>query len=583
MTAPWVHWIEQGAGARWLARIALVSAIAVLSGIIAYKQFRGPLSEETLRQANLGRALAAGQGFSSAVNYPQAHAFLQERGWAFGPAQPFPEMYHAPGYGAVIGAVLALLPDEMERSLFASTPIPPDGFGADYFLLGLNLVLLWLAGAQTWWLARRLFDGPTAMIAALGLLLSVSIWDQALAVNGTPLAMVLLLGLFQAVWLADAAVAQRGASWVWWGVGGGLVGLLFLTDYPAGMLLPVVAIYALWRQRWIAAVLVVAGGLAVTSPWLVRNYVLTGRPLALATQDLGLRHGDSTADPVVARTTFAWESPPPQLRKLANKLLTTMEDVVRDRVWSAGGLVFTAFFVSSWLYRFRRDDVNRLRLLGASVLVTWVLAQGVANSGEAERHAAVIVSPLIIIFGAGFFGVLAAGRLTERIHLNLAAAALLALQAAPLAQNLLEPRGMHFSYPPYYPGFFQGLGAEVARRGGAAAGWMADVPEGAAWYSGRRVWAQPAALRDFFAVHAEQPLVALVLTPRTLDRPFFTELTGGATRDARPESRFGSWARIYRGLGPRQVPTDFPLHRVQRVADNCFVLLDPHRMAGPVN
>jgi hypothetical protein len=103
---------------------------------------------------------------------------------------------------------------------------------------------------------------------------------------------------------------------------------------------------------------------------------------------------------------------------------------------------------------------------------------------------------------------------------------------------------------------------------------MADVPAGAAWYSGLRVWAQPAELRQLYVVHAEQPLVALVLTPATLDRPYFADL---AVRSRTTASRFGEWERIYRGLAREQLPPDFPLRGTERIADNLFVLFDPQR------
>ena len=41
----------------------------------------------------------------------------------------------------LIAGALRILPETWRASLFAQAPQPPDGFGADYFLLGLNLVL----------------------------------------------------------------------------------------------------------------------------------------------------------------------------------------------------------------------------------------------------------------------------------------------------------------------------------------------------------------------------------------------------------------------------------------------------------
>ena len=128
---------------------------------------------------------------------------------------------------------------------------------------------------------------------------------------------------------------------------------------------------------------------------------------------------------------------------------------------------------------------------------------------------------------------------------------------------------MHFNFPPYYPVLFTGMRDDSMHRGGAA--WMADVPAGAAWYSGQRVWSQPAQLRDFYAIGVDQPLYALVLTPHTLDRPFFTELS----RVGNNRGRLGEWAQVYSGLLTRRFPPGFSLVFPQKISDNLYVLFDP--------
>lgn len=569
-----IHWLEVGEGARWLRRVALLLGILVLSLLVAHKQFRGPLTEQTLREADVGRSVAAGEGFATRVNFPQTAAFLRERGVASDPAVLFPELHQPPLYSALIGAVLRGLPGNWRATLFADALPPPNGFAADYFLLALNLLLLWLAAWQTWRLGRRLFDTSVGLVAALGVLLSVSVWERTVAVNGTPLMMVLLLGLFQALAAAEAARSGGLRDWPWWLAAGVLCGLSFLGEYTAGVLLPLVAGYAAWRGRGPAAGLVIGGALLVAAPWLARNLAVTGSPVGLAWHDVALRAGDSTAEPAVGRATLSAAAPDVDLNKLGNKGLTVLEENLRDRLWSGGGIFFTAFFVAGWLYRFRRDDTQRLRGLFAAILGALVLAQGFLNSGEAERLPVFYATPLIVLFGAGFFSVLVSSSNVFADHAKLAAAGLLALQALPLAHDVLEPRRLHFHYPPYYPSFFQGMRAEMARRGGAHPAWMADVPAGAAWYSGQRVWAQPVQLREFFEIHAEQPIVALVLTPRTLDRPFLSELTGSPAT----ASRFGAWSAIYTGLLSSRLPADFPLAQPQKLADNFYVLLDPRRV-----
>jgi hypothetical protein len=78
-------------------------------------------------------------------------------------------------------------------------------------------------------------------------------------------------------------------------------------------------------------------------------------------------------------------------------------------------------------------------------------------------------------------------------------------------------------------------------------------------------------LREFHLASTHQPIVALVLSPHTLDRPFFSELL----RAPAEPSRFGDWGRLYTALVQDRVPADFPLSQQERLADNFRVLAAP--------
>lgn len=565
-----IHWLEQGKGARFLRLAVLLLGVLGLAVLVAYKQFHGPRTEETLRQADLGRSIATGQGFTSSVNYPQVHAVLEKRGRIFDPGSRFPEVYHAPGYALAIAAVLAVTPAELRASWFEEVPPPPAGFGADYMLLGLNVTLLLLAVGQSWWLGARLFDRRVGMITGVAVVVSTSIWSHVVAVDGTALAMVLLLGLFQGVVKADEAIDAGRSGRGWWGLAGVLAGALFLTDYPWAVVGLAIAGYAVWRGQPRMAGLVLITALLVAAPWVWRNLEVVGSPVGLAGQDLALRVGDATADPATVRNTLSAGTPALSVPKMGNKVLTAVQTTLREELWAGGGLLLTAFFVTGWIYRFKRAGTNRLRTVAALVLALMVVAQGLMNSGEGERLATAVGAPLIILFGAGFFMVLVSSSAALKAWPGVAAFLLLGLQALPLIHDVMEPRRIHFSYPPYYPVFFKAMGRELERSGQSQVGWVADVPAGAAWYSGRRTWAQPETLRDFYAIHVEQRQVAMVLTPDTLDRPFFAELANGS--DSR--SQFGEWGRVYTGLITGRLPAGFPLTEQKRLADNFYLVID---------
>lgn len=583
-----IHWLEVGAGARWVRLAALLTCTLVLSLRMCWTQFHGPLTEATLVQAGTGRQIALGEGFTTLVNYPQTDAFLRARGIGFDAAKPYPELHHAPLYPLVIAGTLRLLPASRRDALFATPPTPPDGFAADYFLLGLNLLLLWLAAWLTYDLGRRIFEPRVGWLAALAFLLSVSIWEQTVAVNGTPLLMVLALLAFR-FWhrveeVADAAASGEG-RYPWGALAGlGLMsGLLFLTEYSAGAIVVVALGYVALRfrggARWPPLTVVALSFVVVAGPWVVRNILLTGNPVALAVENVALKFGDPSAEPATVRATLAAELPRIDLKKLGNKVLTSLQENLKSRLWSGGAMWFTAFFAAGCLYAFRSPVANRLRWTFAAALGVLLVAQATLNSGESDRLVVVWLAPLLMIFGGGFFFVLLGSNAKLSAWPRLTATALLAVQALPLAHDALEPRRLHFNYPPYFPALFQGMRDELERRGQTGKfGLMADVPAGVAWYGRTRVWAQPPRLRDFYAITLEQPIGELLLTPRTLDRPFFSEL------NARPllpgslstmPSRFGEWGEIYAGLLTGSLPREFPLGAPQKLAENLYVLLNP--------
>ena len=313
-------------------------------------------------------------------------------------------------------------------------------------------------------------------------------------------------------------------------------------------------------------------------PWILRNISLTGNPVGLAWQQIALKAGDSTAEPASWRASLGIDAPPMDPNKLGNKVLTSLQESIKTRLWSGGGLFLTAFFVSGILYRFRSRSANRLRWTFVGCLLLVLVSQAAFNSGESERLPAVYLCPLIMVFGAGFFLVLVESSPAVSAWPRLVITGLLVFQALPLLHDALEPRRIHFHYPPYYPSLFRGLRLELEQRTAPGRyGVMADVPAGVAWYGRQRAWAQPPRLRDFYAITVEQPIGELLLTPKTLDRPFFSELSASPALPAAiiaGPSRFGEWGQVYSSLFTGRLPPEFPLRGSHKLAENLYVLVD---------
>jgi hypothetical protein len=435
-----------------------------------------------------------------------------------------------------------------------------------------------------WRLGRRLFDERVAALAALGTAVSVTLWQQTVVVSGLPLLMVLVLAAF--VVLAGAeeewgdypefnrALVLRTASL------GALGALLFLTEYSAGLVWLVLGGYLAWRvrgaARWRAAGVFMGVTLLLVTPWFARNVAVVGHPLGLAWQNLALKADDITALPTIARNTATAEAIGLDVKKLGNKGLTGMERNLKERIWSGGGLLFTAFFVAGLAYQFRHGSANRVRWCFAVTLLVLFAGQPFFSAGESPRLPAYYLAPLLIVFGAGFFAVLVSSQTALAQHWRWVAGGMLLLQALPLVRDCMEPRKVHFYYPPYFPNLFMELRRDTDTRFQRGVSIAADVPAGTAWYGQQRVWSKPERLRDFYEITVQQPIGALLLTPVTLDRPFFTELAARREDAIRTLSDTGGWGAVYAGLVTRRMPVNFPLSGApQRLTENMVLLVDP--------
>lgn len=582
-----IHWLEQGAGARWIVRAAIVAAALLLSFWYSWRQFHGIPTEFVMQQAVLARQLAQGDGFTTPVNYPQTYAVMKARAQPFDRDRAYPELHHAPLYALVLAGPLAILPE----SFWARRPDVPWGWGPDYVILVVNLACLWGAVWLTWRLGRRLWDRRAGWLAAAATAVSVALWQETVTVTGLPLLMVLVLALFNVLAGFEDGLSEhprfnrRLAAAVT--TLGGLVALLFLTEYSAGLSALVVGGYLVWRvqgaARWPLVGVFAGTFVLVVSPWLARNAVVAGHPLGLAWQNLALKAGDTTAEPAAQRNLATIEPPGLIINKLGNKGLTGLELNLKERIWAGGGMMFTAFFVAGLIYRFRHGPANRVRWCFAALLLVLLAGQPFFSSGESPRLPAYYLAPLIIVFGAGFFLVLVDSQPQLGQHWWWAAAGLLALQGLPMVRDCLEPPKIHFHYPPYYPNLFMELKKDAETRFLPDTGISTDVPAGTAWYGRMRVWAKPERVRDFSQIIVEQNIGALLLTPVTLDRPFFTELAARKD-DTISLSDTGGWGGVYAGLVTRRMPANFPLNLPpQKLTENMVLLVNPQTLRGRGN
>ncbi|MCX7914727.1 MAG: hypothetical protein N3A53_00280, partial [Verrucomicrobiae bacterium] len=353
------------------------------------------------------------------------------------------------------------------------------------------------------------------------------------------------------------------AVWIWLGLSAVTLGLCFLTRYAAiAFLLPFTwYVTRILRGRGAAlgATLYVLVALMILSPWLVRNWKLSGNPFGIAHYDIARNTGVFNADllprsldPVEDdQLAEAWS-----LRKVASRFLTDTRRQIFAWLPTVGPWLLLGLFATGVMYRFRRDDVVRLRhvLIGAcAALIVTVSLSGSCSERDLAGdltgdNLMWLFVPLITVYAVAFFYLLL-DRIPFRYPLTrgLAIATFAFLNVLPLIYTLLPPRKGNYEYPPYMP--------PVTR---AVAEWFdrheigcSDLPWAMAWYGDRRCVWLPATIEEFYEIHdfiiprERKGFAFLMLTPYMLDRPLTTQLFKGEYR---------GWSTVVRGRMPERFP-----------------------------
>ena len=217
-----------------------------------------------------------------------------------------PELRRPPGYALFVAGVISLLGEDLRALAFAQ------------HLLGTVTALLTYAlGRLTFGPAAGLVAGLLVALDGALILSEHSVMTEALF--GT-LLVAALVALLLGAWTSRRplesgreARAPSRAHWIWYLLGGLLLGLASLTRPVAQILLPLVPLALLligrrWRPALLGSAIVGLGFLLVLGPWMIRNLAehgsLTpsgglGRSLVARTikYDYGFFEDDRPAEP----------------------------------------------------------------------------------------------------------------------------------------------------------------------------------------------------------------------------------------------------------------------------------------------
>ena len=564
-----VHALEAGGLVVWVKRGLVIAMIVLLAGYYLWN-FRGISTSTGMDQAQIGRAIARGEGWSTKLARPLAIGQLQAHSrdvakniWSDTYNAPLPPFINA----------IALLP---VKSLWKMTP-RTIVYAGDKAIATMSILLFLASVAVLFFTARRLFDQRLAFLACGLVLLCDAMWQYSL--SGLPQMLILLLFNSVVYLLVRAVEAQhRDESPMKWLAAAAVVfGLLMLTHALTLWIFVAALIFAAFYFRprgWAALIMFLIFAL-IYLPWLIRTWIVCGNPGGVAIYSIF--HG-------VAHPEWGW------MRRLNFDSSVAVLGAFRDKI--TGGLVsqtthlFEYFglsvvalmFFVSLLHAFKKTETAAIRWL---ILAMWggavfgMCLYGInEEQGVAANQLHLIFVPLMICYGLAFLLVQ-----WNRLALDLPFARagfitlLYLLGAMPMVFSLpwLSPPKARICWPPYAPPLISVFND-----------WMqpdeiiaSDMPWAVAWYADRRSLWLPDTLQVMTDLHDYKtlggPVNGLYLTPISGTENKFRDIVKGEYKD---------WSLV---IQRNQVLEKFSLkwNTVALGVDNECIFLSDHDRSHP--
>ncbi len=574
-----VHYLEEGMGRVWLRRILTLIVVGLAFALYQNNEAKNFRAPEAMDLAQLGRNLAAGQGYTTSFIRPLSLHLLEQQAIGKGVdprtvlVSRHPDLENPPLYPAILAVVFKAMPVSWW------TRLPSDEFHRrpmeEVVISGLNLGFLAVVVALAGLLGTRLFDSTVGALSAALIVGTDLFWQFANSGLPTLLLMVFLLLLLHLMLGFEREAAsetpRRGRLVLLAGGAGVMVGLMFLTQYSFGWLLLPVLGFLIWRGTGVRGRvlgLALVAFLVLAGPWVARNIHICGQPLGTAgfaalsgTDSFPGDRLQRSQHPVLDRDLIG---------EVVSKVVGGVREILGNDLIRMGGTWTSLFFLVGLLVPFGNPSLNRLRWILVGMLAVVVFVQAGVRGWITQEFGPVtsedllvVLAPAVMVWGAGFLITLIDQVEWEFQFLRTWCLwGLVTVFSAPFLLGILPPKGLSLSEP-YRPSVIR----EFADFTPKSTLFMSDIPWAVAWYGPREcVWASlrvsdkaEANVRnlreDFFVfTEARRPIEAVYLSPYWADKPFLSSYIADLDFE---------WGRFYlEVLRGANLPSGFPLKHV---------------------
>lgn len=544
----WLHTFEQGALAKWVRRVVVTTALTALSLFWLLAKFNGFSVPDAMDQAQIGRQIASGQGYTTLYARPLALRTLLDRGKL---RDPLPELNNAP-LGPLLDALI-FRSTGMHFRVSESSSIAT----GELLIAATGVVFLLGALLTSFLLGRALFDDNLALLGTGLLACTALLWR--FSTSGLPqMAMLVLFNaslllLIRALKASDRGQRDRTLRCAWFAAF--LLGLVTLGNGVGLWLFPgflLFASVALRPRRPVMAGCVAAYFLPLL-PWAWHNWKSIGQPFGLPWFEWQRPAG---VDPLAYAADFEPDRGFHWLDFLANTATQAMTQITDLFSLLGHNIVAVAFYLAVIFHTFRKWEAAQLRwpvlLMWAGAFVGMSLAGADGPVSVNQLH--VLFLPAMVFYGLAFLLVLWGRMGFEQPLLRAAFIVLLYVTVSAPLLVALGARSLRFNWPPYLPILVE----KFADWTSPAEAIGSDIPWATAWYAGRRSLLLPESVEQFQLIDSERllgaPLVAIYLTPASGDSRAYADIVSG---------RYHDWARLIFKEAGNQTTQEWALgHRV---------------------
>jgi hypothetical protein len=167
--------------------------------------------------------------------------------------------------------------------------------------------------------------------------------------------------------------------------------------------------------RWISPGVAVAAFFIVVTPWIVRNYHVSGTPLGVP--GYAIFNGTPVfPENLLERSLQPDFTPPagaPWITLCTQKGLAGLRQLISGDLFTFNGGIVTAFFLVGLLVVFPNPAASRLRYFVLGVLVLLMVVQSLGRTYLSDdsplinsENLLIFVAPFVLLFGVHFFWLL---------------------------------------------------------------------------------------------------------------------------------------------------------------------------------